>query len=272
MVAIPKSNRLKDIIELQLIEEELRPYIGMSDLGHKCQRKIWYDFRWAYIPKFTPRQLRIFERGDMEEQRVISTLIENDMEVISIQDEIVDETGHIKGHIDGLVCNVPGAEKTKHLLEIKTMNDKRFNEYAKQENLETTNFPYYVQINQYMGRLGLSRCLFIVTNKNNEERIYSRIHFDKDNFTEYKEIGFDILTAEYPPKRIGSRVWYECKFCNAKQICHFNESIEKSCRSCLHVSIEQNGAWHCSLHNTILPEATQRVGCDNYMLDEMFNA
>ena len=49
--------------------------IGASALGTPCDRQIWLTLRWASPPETpTGRQLRIFERGDIEEERVLADL------------------------------------------------------------------------------------------------------------------------------------------------------------------------------------------------------
>lgn len=271
MALIPKQNLLKDTLETGLIYQDHRPYIGMSGLGGKCQRKIWYDFRWAYNRFISKRLARIFERGDLEEIRITNDLTKAGMVVTDDQKEIVDATGHIRGHIDGLVEGIPGAEKTVHLLEIKTMNNKRYNDYIK-NGIKKTNFTYYVQMNMYMGYLGLKRCLFTVTNKDNEARDYQRYEFEPAVFEEYNGIGFSILTSETPPNKIGDKIWHECKMCDAREICHKGETIKKTCRSCKYVNLEMEGIWSCSLQkDKTLSDMEQRNACGKYELDGVFN-
>jgi hypothetical protein len=271
MAKIPKQNLIQEAMESHFIYEDHRPYLGMSEIGGKCQRKLWYSLHWAYPIHLEPREHRIFERGDIEEKRVIRDLNAHGMQVTLQQKEIMDKTGHLRGHIDGLVCYVPGAEKTRHLLEVKTMNHKRYMEYLK-KGLQETNPGYYVQMNQYLGWMNLDRCLYVVTNKNDEDRNYRRYEFDKVNFDEYKGIAFDILIANRPPKRIGESTWFECKFCRARGICHFNEPISRNCRTCKNVNIEQNGEWSCSINNNErIPESVQRTGCEDYQISEAFD-
>lgn len=263
MAIIPNQNRVQSAVENDSILDPQREYIGLSGIGHPCQRKIWYDFRHCYTPIRTSRELRIFERGDIEEPRVIRDLQAAGMEISSEQFPLVDNSGHIRGHIDGIVTKVPGAEKTPHLLEIKTMNQSRYNDYIK-KGIKQSAFGYYVQMNQYMGYLHLTRCLFVVTNKNNEERNYQRYEFDKENFEEFKRIAFGVLTSENPPPRIGESFYLECKLCNAKNICHKGEPFQKSCRNCYYAAIEMNGAWACDKTGNTLSLEDQKVGCSEY--------
>lgn len=272
MALIPKQDLLKDAVEGGPVLQENREYIGMSALGSACSRRIWYDFHWAYDRYVTKRIARIFERGDIEEARVVRDLQAvgvNTWNVLENQIELVDHTGHIRGHPDGACNNVPGAEKTDHALEIKTMNSKRYADYVK-KGLKATNPSYWGQAHVYMGECGYSRMLFCVTNKDNEERHYERIHYDKQVHDECMSRGFDILTSEEAPKKIGERTWFECKMCDARGICHKGEPISKNCRTCKYFDIEMEGAFACSKHKTMLGVEKQKQGCSDYEISEVF--
>jgi hypothetical protein len=273
MAIIPKKDFMKDLLDNELVLQDFRPYIGMSSLHGKCLRSTWYTFRWAcdrYVPK---RVQRIFERGDLEEARVVGDLRAAGMEVtdcLEDQIELVDETGHIKGHPDGKVMGVPVAPKTPHALEIKTMKHSLYVGYLK-KGLELSYPVYWGQIHTYMGEQNLTRALFIATNKDTEERNYERIKYDPAVHDRCMSLGMDVLTAVAPPKRIGDVTWYECKMCDNKGICHSNEPIKKTCRSCNFVDIEMEGQWRCRKHKRGLAEKAQMEACDDYQLDEAFN-
>jgi len=272
MALIPKQNLLHDAIEGGMVKQQFREYIGISGLGYPCSRKIWYDFHWAYDRNIPKRIARIFERGDLEEPRVVRDLAAVGIDVKNVlkqQLEVVDSTGHIKGHPDGMAIKIPGAEKTMHLLEIKTMNKKLFALYVK-NGLRVSNPGYWGQIHTYMGELQLTRCLFIVTNKDNEERHYERIKYDQQTHDDCMSKGFNILTAEFAPKKIGEVTWFECKFCDAKPICHRGAKINRNCRTCKHVNIEEKGQWSCELYGHWLNREDQLLGCGDYELSEVF--
>lgn len=272
MPLIPKQDRLKEAMEMGDVLQEFRPYIGMSSLNGKCMRRTWYNFRWSCDRYVSKRVDRIFKRGDLEEARVIKDLREAGVKVTSCledQIELTDDTGHIKGHPDGVADNVPTAEKTTHLLEIKTMKHSLYTAYLK-NGLEKSNPSYWGQIHTYMGELGLKRGLFIVTNKDNEERDYNRIKYDESVHKECMSNGLNILMSEFPPKKIGEVTWYECKMCACKGICHRGEPIKKTCRSCKHVNIEMEGDWSCELYQEWLSYKDQMKACVDYELSEVY--
>lgn len=55
-------------------DTEGRRHLGGSMIGRKCNRQLWYGFRWASMPKLSGRMLRLFNRGHLEEDRFIGYL------------------------------------------------------------------------------------------------------------------------------------------------------------------------------------------------------
>lgn len=51
-------------------QEPPRPHMGLSQVGHHCDRYLWLNFRWAHVEKFSGRVLRLFQRGHDEEKRL----------------------------------------------------------------------------------------------------------------------------------------------------------------------------------------------------------
>lgn len=263
------------------VTQEFRTYIGMSGLMGSCSRRTWYDFHWAYDRTISKRINRLFKRGDLEEPRVVKDLQDAGMIVTNClddQEELVDDTGHIKGHPDGNVENVPGAEKTKHLLEIKTMNDARFKTFIKQ-GLEKSDPVYWGQIHTYMGEKKLVRCLLVVTNKNTEERAYKRYRYDKAVHMDAMSRGFDVLTSEFPPQKIGEKTWHICRMCDARGVCQKGAPIKRTCRSCKSFNIEMKGLFTCGnkdmlkavdLDILVLNYDLQMSGCNLYEQSEVF--
>lgn len=263
MAKIPVNNPVEKAIEGQIVESLLRHYIGYSGLAHSCNRYLWYTFRFAYTRKLSKKQVRLFARGDAEEPIIIADLKSAGMVVSDTQVEISDDTGHILGHIDGSVINVPGWKDIKMLLEAKTMNDANFKLYKK-KGLKI-GFPvYYGQINSYMGKMGFKKTLYVITNKNTDERKYDIYEFDESKFNDLESKGFGILISEEPPEKIGESTWFECKFCDARQICHKGLPVQENCRTCRYGTIENDGKWSCGNDNMEIDINRQRIGCDDY--------
>ncbi|MDP8228358.1 MAG: hypothetical protein P9M15_02770, partial [Candidatus Electryoneaceae bacterium] len=109
-----------------------RSHLGGSIIGRECERELWYSFRWCTVPQYSGRVLRLFETGQLAEERFIENLRSVGVEVHDQDEEtgmqygFTDFGGHFAGSIDGVALGIIEAPKTWHLLEFKTYNDKRF--------------------------------------------------------------------------------------------------------------------------------------------------
>ena len=269
MAKLPIDTRLKvqKAIEDGFIIQDFRSYLGLSGIGTTCGRKLWYGFRLCSVSKITQRQHRLFQRGHQEEP-----IIQADLRRVGIwhhddQLEIVTGHGHIKGHIDDLLDYVPDAPKTTHLGEYKTHNDKSFKD-LKKKGMRLSKPLHYAQMICYMKELKLKRGLYIAVNKNDDERYYERISSDNEKAKELIKRGVDIIGSEKPPIKIGSSTWFECKWCDHYEVCHFGEAPLKNCRTCQFGDIHDHGIWKCSKHKIELAFGQQKIDCCNYKLLE----
>lgn len=262
----PIEVNINDLMENGYFIQENREYIGYSGIGHPCSRKIWYDFRWVKQNKISRRIKRLFDRGHWEEPRIISDLTNAGFIISNQQLKIIGHEKHIRGHIDGISKHKIFFNNKNLLVEFKTANDRIFKQFVK-NGCEKTNQSYYYQVQCYMGKLQskleIYKTLFIVTNKNDEKRYIEIIDFDVDAFELMESKAFEILISDKPLEKIGGPSWYECKYCNYYMICHFNDPIQKNCRTCKKGTIEQKGKWSCD-GNTLLKLSIQKLGCDNY--------
>jgi hypothetical protein len=243
-----------------------RPYLGMSMLGEECPRYIWYYFRWAFKEQVPPRIQRIFDRGHLEEARVIKDLRDAGFAVDNAQEEM--RVGpYIRGHCDGVVSGIPDSSKP-HVLEIKAVKDSTFSEYRK-KGLEKSNMVYWCQVHLYTHFMKLDRALFIATNKDTEERYYERVRLDKHLVSFLVDRAEDIIVSDAPPKRIKEDPsWYACKFCNAREVCHYGAKPERNCRTCTHCRVTDprgKDVWYCALYGKP-NEDMHEEGCSRYNL------
>ena len=267
MALIPPRNLISDKIEKARHPQVPRDYLGYSSTGGECTRKMWYDLHWAYSRSIEARVNRIFRRGDYEEGVVHKELKSICIKLTDDQFTVVGPYGHVKGHIDGIVQYVPGYGDEKMLLEIKTMNHKRFIDY-RNKGLRETNPGYYSQIMSYMGKLNLKKCLYIVTNKNDEARDYQIIDYDEDEFNRIESVATGVLFSDKPPEKIGGKTWMTCKYCDAKQICHYGQAPAKNCRTCEYIAIEEHGKWSCEKTGQNISSDEQLTNCKEYELAE----
>lgn len=242
-----------------------RPYLGCSKLGHQCDRYLWFSFRWAYKGKLISAQKqRLFDRGHREEPAIIKELNRIGIKCYDDQKECIMAFGHCKGHCDGIGINVPEAPKTEHLLEFKTMNDKNYKDLIK-NGLRASKPIYFAQMQIYMRKLNLTRALFIAANKNNDQIKALRVKLDAGFADDLERKAEAIILLDGPPVKQFKPTWFECKWCDANDICHKGVEVERNCRTCNNCDLLTDGEWACSHHHDLkLATDQQRIPCDSY--------
>jgi len=267
------DNRLKieKTIEDKKVTAERRRYLGISKIGHYCKRNIWYTFR-LFLPaeELTARQVRLFQRGHNEEEIILHDLKEAGVKIISTQNEIVACSGHIKGHCDAILGNLPDAPKTEHLGEFKTSATKYFEILIKEQSVKKAFPSHFDQMQGYMHKLKLKRALYVCVNKEDDRRYYERIEYDKAYAEAIFAKGEEIVLAEQPPERIGDSRFFKCgpKWCEYREICHFEETetIDKNCRTCRNIEVHDKGRWYCKKKKEFRSFKNQCKGCKKWLL------
>ena len=238
------SEKIYKAWEEKETKQTKRDYLGISSIGNKCDRYLWLLFRQAFKQTFPGRILRLFNRGHREEE-----IVYNDLKMLGCQiegDQYESTYGtFIKGHCDGVVLGLPEREKTRTLLEIKTIGDKYYKKYIK-DGLEKTNIVYYTQMQSYMYLMGLTRGLFFAVNKNTDEIYTEIIKIDKAFAIKQLERADRITTLKTPPNGISDNPisWWECRFCNAREVCSKMSYPVKNCKTCCFSTPTKQG-WIC---------------------------
>lgn len=255
-------------------QDEERTYLGASVLGRECERQLWYGFRWAHPPEaFSGRMLRLFATGDVEEERLIADLRRIDVDVLNVdgvsgQWQISFANGHGGGHADGVAIAIPGAEKTPHVLECKTHNDKSFKALVK-DRVQKAKPVHYAQMQIYMHGLGLTRALYLAVNKNDDELYAERVHYDAAAALALVAKAERIVAAHRPPEKLhedpDAKMAWACRSCPALGVCHEGAFARRNCRTCLHATPVDGGAWHCARHDRTLSVEDQRSGCAHHL-------
>ena len=242
-----------------------------SSLGKPCDRQLWYAFRWAVEKeKFSGRTLRIFENGNIRERVILDMLRGAGIDVREIDENTGSQfrvslaSGVLTGSCDGKASNVPDAPKTEHLIEIKTMNDKRWLEWRR-KGVKASDPAYYVQVQLYMHGFDLTRCLFVSENQNTREVEAERIHYDPLFAAQQVDRAARIARADTAPPRISDDPnWFQCRFCPAHSICHNGATARRNCRTCL-ASATKGGAWSCQRNGHDLTPSDQSKGCSVHL-------
>ena len=276
MTAIPQPTNATVAAMYSTYEESQsdsrRSHLGASQIGHPCERQLWYGFRWAKQMKHRGQLLRLFQTGHLEEPRMINDLRAAGVQVLDVDPSTGRQwgaraaDGHFGGSADGAGLGIPEAPRTWHLLEFKTHGQKSFKDLEKKGSVELSKPEHAAQMQIYMHLLGLKRALYLAKNKNTDELYSERIKYDKAEAERLLLKAERIIKSEQPPERAFSADYYLCKWCDYKEQCHEGEFSERNCRTCLHSTPINDGQWSCgeSKDPWVIPESTQRVGCSSH--------
>lgn len=237
--------------------EPSRGYLGGSEIGHHCERYLWYKFRDCASEDFEGRLYRLVNRGHREEAVFVEELRGIGCEVMEVNPDTGEQFavescgGHFRGHADGVALGIPEAPKTWHLLEFKTSSSKRFAQLQK-DGVEKAQPKHYAQMQVYMQLLLLDRALYLAVNKDTDELYSERIERIPAKAKALLDKAERIINATTPPERCADRQdSFLCKFCPAHALCWGQgESLVPvpalSCRQCCHASPIEGG-WSCAI-------------------------
>jgi hypothetical protein len=252
-----------------------RDHLGCSQIGRPCEREVWYGWRWAKRPDHHGRLLRLFRRGQDEEEKIVADLRAIGLEVHDVspktkrQFTVSHLAGHIGGSLDGAGKGVPGQPLTWMVLEFKTSGLKSFNRLVK--NLVEKEKPeHYVQMQLYMLFTGMKSALYLAVCKDNDEIHTELIEFDGPKAKAAREKAERIVKAEAPPPKIAqTSAWFQCHWCNHKDHCHGTSAPLPNCRTCTHakpyLDEDFHGLWRCSRHGRPLSHQDQENGCSDHL-------
>ena len=201
--------------------EAPRGYLGASSLGGPCSRQLWYGFRWATKKAFPPRVLRLFDRGNREEEVFENLLREAGVTFYSrdpatnTQFVVKFPNPHIGGHCDGVGEGLPDLPPgTAFTGEWKTHNHKSFSELVR-KGVRDSKPQHFVQMQLYMHRLELKWALYGAVNKNDDHLYWELVPYEENIATAFETRGNVIAYTLAPPDRINENPgWYQCKFCD----------------------------------------------------------
>ena len=264
--------------------EPARGYLGASSIGKSCSRALWYGFRWAQPAEFTGRLYRLFQSGHLQEPRVVADLRAIGCQVYEVNPADGKQfsfsepaTGHhFRGNCDGILTGLPGAEKTVHMLEVKTSSDKLFKVLQK-DGVEKAKPEHFAQMQIYMkwsidkfGDDGCKRALYVCVNKNTDDIHTERLEYRPAAAQALIDKALAIVKAVEPPIGISTdSTYYECKFCDYHALCHGTAVPAPTCRSCAWVTPltkEKEPVWACNNHVGFwVDDAKQRQGCAKHL-------
>jgi hypothetical protein len=246
--------------------------LGASQIGRECERELWFSFRWCNTGvKFDGRMLRLFNRGHREEAVFVSELRGIGCEVHDLdpttgqQFTFVGCGGHFVAKVDGVVRGLPESATTWHDVSFKTANAKSFAAIQKGGIAGKPEHFAQVQIEMRLG--ALTRALYLVACKDNDELYGERVKYDLTAATMLEEKANRVIYAPEPLPGISQDpAFYKCKFCSFAAICHTPKLMPANCRNCLHATPESDGdgRWSCAKWGADIPTDAQADGCEKH--------
>jgi hypothetical protein len=244
-----------------------REHLGASLIGEECERALWYSFRWATRASFTGRMLRLFQTGQLQEDRLVTDLRNIGVIVMSVDPDngaqwrVRDDTGHFGGSMDSVGVGFPEAPQTWHLIEFKTHNLKSFAS-LKKDGLQKTKPRHWAQMQTYLHLAQIERGIYLAVCKDNDEIYQERLHADPEEGARLVAKAQRVIKSPTPLSRIAhSETWYACRFCDHHPVCWSGALTERHCRSCMHSTPVAEAQWHCAKHDKMLTLQEQKAGC-----------
>lgn len=272
-------------------EDSHRTHLGASEIGERCERKLWYGFRWAYARTQIPRMVRLLNRGHLEEAR-FAALLETMGLAVATQDKLGKQfklsllDGNYGGSCDCLLA-WPNSQ-TLIIGEFKTHNRDSFEELAGplKEWRAYVNGPdnpaftgkgvrlskpkHYAQAQVYRAGFQAQATLYIAVCKDTDDLYAEWITDDGQAVGAATGKATRVIAAAMPPPKINaSPGWHECRFCDARGICHNGAEPERNCRTCKHGWPYKDGIWLCMLREGMrLAKQQQLIGCPQHAFIE----
>lgn len=276
-----KTSKTHEAIDYQLEISQgkgFRTHLGASLIGRECARQLWYVFRWAKQVRHKARILRLFDRGNLEEDRFTLWLRKSGTHVLTHnlddvdpetgkprQFRVEDYNGHFGGSLDALLFDSPDFPGDWVLGEFKTHNDKSFKKLVK-EGVRKAKFEHFVQMQIYMHKKGLKAAIYFAVNKNDDDLYTEVVYHEKEVAERYLDRAGKIIQATHPPEKINeSPAWYICQWCDYKDVCHHGEPMRVSCRTCEHVRPVENAGWLCTRYDYLLSTQEQHRACEYHL-------
>ncbi len=266
-ITIPKCKDAYDPV----VETGHRKHLGASIIGRPCSRALWYSFHWAHFERAEPRMQRLWNRGHLEEGRMVALLMAIDVEVYQYDEHgkqfrVSGVDGHFGGSLDCVLLRLPGMPPEEPVLgEFKTYNEKQFAELVKAGSVKDAKPEHWVQMQIYMSKRGLRWALYMAVNKNTDDLYAEMVECVPQAAVAYEERAAMIINSERPPPKINeSPSWYQCRFCDMRPVCHESRPPAVNCRTCVHARIADAGGWGCAHWQQLIPEQVQRTGCASY--------
>ena len=197
--------------------------------------------------------------------------------------------GHFGGSCDGMLHGMDAVIEEWGLngpgqLEYKTHGEKSFIDLAGKledwrkhvgnpdkypftgKGVISSKIEHYVQMQTYMKNFGLRWALYVAVCKNTDDMYIEVVQYKPEVADAYDDRALAVIDAQHPPKRITEDPsWWECKFCDFREVCHHGKMMQKNCRSCVNARPVDDGEWYCDHYHAALPKDFMPKGCDQWV-------
>ncbi len=250
------------------------PYMRGSKSGHACDRHLWFVFRWTHPPEqFSGRILRLFNTGHREEDRIVDDLLKAGVTVKSTDPATGNQwrveacDGHFRGHLDGVVSDLPEDPRLECVLEIKTHSDKSFRQLAA-TGVTAAKPEHLAQMQAYMHLQGLGAAFYLAKNKNTDDFYAEIVRYDPTHGEQIINRAEHLVKTDRLPIRVSDDPdYFLCRAfkCPSYNICHQGGWAERNCRTCIHSEPIPKGQWRCARFDRVLSRADQKAGCPHHL-------
>lgn len=215
-------NRLVDnALEADNAAQPPRDYLGASEIGDLCERKLGFKWHKFEAEPFKGRGIRRFRMGHVHEDETVRWLKMAGFKLTGEQLGFSLADGKFSGHVDGFLLSGPIELPYPVLWEHKIMKSSIWRQLAK-SNVETEHPKYFGQLQVYMRQFALDAALFTALNTDTSELHFELVEYDAAKAEVYIDRAQRILTSASPQElpRIGrSEFDFACKFCPYKAAC-----------------------------------------------------
>lgn len=255
-----------------------RSHLGASEIGHNCSRYLWMKFRWLFYKVHDGSQYRLFQRGHFEEPRFRGYAEGIGFTIQEFDDAHKDEVDKgkkqiriaaCKGHFGGSVDGIGFRSDVGYVLaEWKTQGiGKQGKNFIKLEAEGVKKYKpvHWAQMSIYGYKLGLQYALYIAVNKTTDELHVEFVKLDWELGKDLEKKAEFIIFAETAPNGIGcSASYWECSYCDAKELCFSNAEPLVNCRSCKYSTPVDNSEWGCKHWNAVIPKDAIPNACPEW--------
>lgn len=269
----------------QLIHKSLamgqrrREHFGLSQASLvKCARMMWLEDRWCFPLILDGRKLMIFRLGDKVEDLIVENLPGHLLVSKTNEQQEGGKMfgGHVGWHVDGLACSEQGVFA---IVEIKSVNQTRFNRLVKLGDLKQWDEQYWCQCIGYMGAMrektgyDIQTAEFVALCKNDSRLYQESIEFDPYAYEQIKEkIGWLVALDAPPPPEMNESDYRVRNFMDDDdQGVYLGRYTPKqsNCRNCRYAARDLKderlrGRWGCRKHRKIISFAEQQRGCRSH--------